>query len=103
MRCPPSVTKGLAVPTHAQRGTASERGQLPLRRFPTELYDLDRHRNQRPQPLAHLRFIRHYHHPLARSRHDLFAQQRPAVSLDQIECPTLDFVRAIDGQVDLGV
>ena len=57
----------------------------------------------RAQAVHQLGFIGDNDQAAAGAGHHLFAQQCPAAALDQIERPTLDFVRAIDGQVQLRV
>src|SRR3546814_20531977 len=71
--------------------------------LPAERNDLDRQRMLAAQALNELRFVDDDDHPLAGARHDLFAQQRAAESLDEIERITRDLVGAVDRDIDAGM
>jgi hypothetical protein len=57
----------------------------------------------RSKPVHQLAAIDDDRETVARSRNNLFAQQGSAQSFDQIECATLDFVGAVDREIDLAM
>mmetsp|Transcript_4177 Transcript_4177/g.9051 ORF Transcript_4177/g.9051 Transcript_4177/m.9051 type:complete len:269 (+) Transcript_4177:1301-2107(+) len=64
--------------------------------------DLDRHGEARAEALAQLRLVHDHDELLGEHLNHLFSQQRAAAALDQIEL-LVHRVRAVDGDVDVGV
>src|SRR5580700_1773017 len=94
---------GLGVPAHSQRWIPAELPEPSLRRLPAKLHDLDRHRHDRAETPYELRFVCNDGHAPARRRNDFFPQQRSAAAFDEVERAGLDFVSAVDDNIDLGL
>ena len=84
MKLPPSVTK-VRPSLCRNSGLVAEFFERRRRGLPAELNDFDRDRKALAEPVDQLLVIDHDDEALACRRDDLFAQQRAAVPLDQVE------------------
>src|SRR5579862_463961 len=89
----------LSIGLHAKFGCRSKRSNFFLNYRASEVDDLDRHRKL-SECGDYFSRVRDYHHFLRSGRDNLLTQQCAASAFDQVQFG-IDFVRAIDGDVDI--
>ena len=84
--------------TAGRPGSTTVRGDLP-----TEGHDFHGDGELRGEAMDQLGVVDHDDQAFACSRYDFFAQQRAAVTFDEMQSQFVDLVGAVNGQVDLRV